>query len=165
MSDSQMTNEQAVTVLTDILRCTPNLPPDAEQPQGEQPAMYTAIRDDQGHAYAIADSNGYVIVHLDTGTVRNESEGGVERLLCALNRKQPAQQAGNTLEDNVRYLLDRTPAKFVIRYRPGGGQEELIGSLCLTWRKMQDAAEKTEQPAQGADSRARCHLRHCPRWQ
>jgi hypothetical protein len=46
---------------------------------------YHAVRDDNGHACAIADSTGYYLVHLQCGTTRNESEGGVAKLLRLLN--------------------------------------------------------------------------------
>jgi hypothetical protein len=50
---------------------------------------YIALLDElTGYAYAIATADGNVLVHLDRGTMRNESEGGVEKLLALLNRTQ-----------------------------------------------------------------------------
>ena len=54
---------------------------------------YHAVRDDNGHAYAIADSTGYYIVHLQCGTTRNESDGGVDKLLRLLNASAGSGEA------------------------------------------------------------------------
>lgn len=47
------------------------------------------------------------------------------------------------LEGNVRYLLDHTPNEFLVRCKEGGGPEDIIGSLCITYIKMMEIAKKT----------------------
>lgn len=53
--------------------------------EGGAVGPYHAVLDDNGHACAISDSTGYYLVHLQCGTTRNESEGGVAKLLRLLN--------------------------------------------------------------------------------
>jgi hypothetical protein len=65
---------------------------------------------------------------------------------CPNNASRPAPaQAGDTLEDNVRYLLDRCP--HTVRHKYKGGPESLIDSLCITFTKMQELAGKAATPA------------------
>lgn len=53
--------------------------------------------------------------------------------------KRLAEPIGETMEDNVRILLDRCP--YTVRSREGGGPEDLIGSLCITFIGMQSRLE------------------------
>ena len=48
----------------------------------------------------------------------------------------PVVNGSDTLEANVKYLLDKCP--FTVRCREGGGPEDLIGSLAITFIGMQD---------------------------
>lgn len=50
----------------------------------------------------------------------------------------PVVDEADGWEANVRYLLDSYPGS--IRVRPGGGSEDLIGSLAVTFIKLRDAA-------------------------
>lgn len=46
-----------------------------------------------------------------------------------------AQPAGDSWEDNAKYLLDRCP--FTIRVREGNGPENLLSSLVVTFQGME----------------------------
>jgi hypothetical protein len=57
---------------------------------------------------------------------------------------------GDTLEDNVRYLLSRCP--WTVRDMSGErtgmrGKEDIAGSLAITWMKMEDRIRELERAA------------------
>ena len=59
--------------------------------------------------------------------------GRVAGLRAALAQPQAAQPDG--WEANVSYLLEKCP--YTVRQRPGGGEEDLIASLVVTFQGMQ----------------------------
>lgn len=66
----------------------------------------------------------------------------------------PAPMDGDTLEDNVRYLLEQCP--FTVRDKSGDrtgmrGREDLAGSLALTFLKMQGDAVAPPAPVATED--------------
>ncbi|MEM9111672.1 MAG: hypothetical protein AAGC72_16850 [Planctomycetota bacterium] len=65
--------------------------------------MYHRVNDNngQGFAEAIADEQGVFIVHFDRGTVLNESEGGVDRLIDMLNERPGLYAEIATLTDEL----------------------------------------------------------------
>jgi len=46
---------------------------------------FHAVRNEAGGAIAIADADGWYLLHLDAGTVRNEAEGVVDYVVGRLN--------------------------------------------------------------------------------
>jgi hypothetical protein len=79
----------------------------ASRPQpargGNWQAPFHATRTRFGYADRIDDVNDKTLVHLNTGTMRNESEGGVEYLLSLLNRS--ARGEGDIQQ--IIYALER----------------------------------------------------------
>lgn len=55
--------------------------------QRDDCARFFAHKDEHGYYDSIDDADGNVVVHLQRGTVRNEKDGGVVRLLAALNSR------------------------------------------------------------------------------
>lgn len=67
-----------------------------------------------------------------------------EVLTSSLSEEKPVgteqdEVKGGTLEENVRFLLDRCP--YTVRQRPGGGVEDLVGTLVVTFLGMQKRLE------------------------
>jgi len=73
------------------------------------PGPFSAYRDEYGYATGIQDADGRFIVRLHTGASRNESEGGVDRLLSLLNT--PKAPPGCVIDDTgaVRKVLGTLP--------------------------------------------------------
>lgn len=108
-----------------------------------QPAStrFVAHKDENGHYDSIDDADGNVVVHLHRGTVRNESEGGVVRLLTALNSHPASATSDADKRDAER--LDYIERKFSgmtnrERYLP----VEMIWGKGCNGRTLREACDK-----------------------
>jgi hypothetical protein len=72
-------------------------------------------------------------------------DGEVFSAAPALATSAPSEPAGDGWTDNVLYLLERCP--HAVRVREGGGPENLLSSLCVTFQKMQGLLASQPTPA------------------
>lgn len=91
-----------------------------------------------------------LVTHASTidGMTRREIAEGLK----AMFSQGAARPMGDGWEDNARYLLEHCP--FAIRVREGGGPEDLLSSLVVTFQGMQHQIERTRQSVMptGAES-------------